>query len=157
MSFTDIVLAAGARTPFGDFGKSLRDLPLTQLGVHVVKASLGRAGISGAQADHLVFGNTAPVDHDGLFVSRKVALLAGLPEESSALGVIRACGTGSQAIVSAAQQIHSGHSRIAIAAGGENFSRVPTSPRRCAGVRCAGQWSSSTGSTMSTTAPSPRS
>jgi len=125
MSFTDIVLAAGARTPFGDFGKSLRDLPLTQLGVHVVKASLGRAGISATQADHLVFGNTAPVDHDGLFVSRKVALLAGLPEESSALGVIRACGTGSQAIVSAAQQIQSGHSRIAIAAGGENFSRIP--------------------------------
>jgi len=125
MSFTDIVLAAGARTPFGDFGKSLRDVPLTQLGVHVVKASLERAGIAGAQADHLVFGNTAPVDHDGLFVSRKVALLAGLPEESSALGVIRACGTGSQAIVSAAQQIQSGHSRIAIAAGGENFSRVP--------------------------------
>ena len=125
MSFNDIILAAGARTPFGDFGKSLRDVPLTQLGVHVVKASLERAGIDGAQADHLVFGNTAPVDHDGLFVSRKVALLSGLAEESSALGVVRACGTGSQAIVSAAQQIASGHSRIAIAAGGENFSRVP--------------------------------
>lgn len=125
MSFANIVLAAGARTPFGDFGKSLRDVPLTQLGVHVVKASLERAGLRGEQADHLVFGNTAPVDHDGLFVSRKIALLSGLPEDSSALGVVRACGTGSQAIVSAAQQIASGHSRIAIAAGGENFSRVP--------------------------------
>jgi acetyl-CoA C-acetyltransferase len=121
----DIVLCAGARTPFGDFGKSLRDVPLSELGVHVVKASLQRAGLEARQVDHLVFGNTAPVDHDGLFLSRKVALRAGLPEDSAALGVVRACGTGSQAIVSAAQQIQSGHSAIAIAAGGENYSRVP--------------------------------
>ena len=125
MSFTDIVLAAGARTPFGDFGKSLRDVPLAQMGVHVVQACLQRAGVAAAQVDHLVFGNTAQVDHDGLFVSRKVALQAGLPVDSAALGVVRACGTGSQAIVSAAQQIVTGHSRIAVAAGGENFSRVP--------------------------------
>jgi len=121
----DIVLCAGARTPFGDFGKSLRDVPLSELGVHVVKASLQRAGLEARQVDHLVFGNTAPVDHDGLFLSRKVALRAGLPEDSAAMGVVRACGTGSQAIVSAAQQIQSGHSAIAIAAGGENYSRVP--------------------------------
>jgi acetyl-CoA acetyltransferase family protein len=95
------------------------------MGVHVVQASLERAGLQAGQVDHLVFGNTAPVDHDGLFLSRKVALSAGLPEDSAALGVVRACGTGSQAIVSAAQQIQSGHSAIAIAAGGENYSRVP--------------------------------
>jgi acetyl-CoA C-acetyltransferase len=121
----DIVLSSGVRTPFGDFGRSLREVPLSALGVHVAKACLARAGLDPARVDHLVFGNTAPVDHDGLFTSRKVALLAGLPEHSSALGVVRACGTGSQAIVSAAQQIHSGHSAIAIAAGGENYSRVP--------------------------------
>jgi acetyl-CoA acetyltransferase family protein len=125
MSFTDIVLAAGARTPFGDFGKSLRDLPMAEMGVHVVRACLERAGIGAGRVDHLVFGNTAQVDHDGLFVSRKIALLAGMPEDSAALGVVRACGTGSQAIVSAAQQIASGHSEIAVAAGGENYSRVP--------------------------------
>lgn len=125
MSFTDIVLAAGARTPFGDFGKSLRDVPMAEMGVHVVQACLQRAGIQASQVDHLVFGNTAPVDHDGLFVGRRIALLAGLPEESAALGVVRACGSGSQAIVSAAQQIMSGHSEIALAAGGESYSRVP--------------------------------
>ena len=125
MRLPDTILCAGARTPFGDFGKSLRDVPLSTLGVHVVQASLARAGLDARQVDHLVFGNTAPVDHDGLFVSRKIALSAGLPEDSSALGVVRACGTGSQAIVSAAQQIHSGHSAIAVAAGGENYSRVP--------------------------------
>ncbi len=121
----DIVLSNGVRTPFGDFGKSLRDVPLATLGVHVVQACLARAGVDAAQVDHLVFGNTAPVDHDGLFISRKVAIAAGLPVASSALGVVRACGTGSQAIVSAAQQISSGHSEVAIAAGAENYSRVP--------------------------------
>jgi len=125
MGFQEIVLSSGARTPFGDFGKSLRDVPLCTMGVHVVKASLERAGLEASQVDHLVFGNTAPVDHDGLFVSRKIALNAGMPEDSAAMGVTRACGTGSQAIVSAAQQIQSGHSAIAVAAGGENYSRVP--------------------------------
>jgi acetyl-CoA acetyltransferase family protein len=125
LSPSEIVLSAGSRTPFGDFGKALRDVPLHTLGVHAVRATLQRAALDPARVDHLVFGNTAPVDHDGLFLSRKVALVAGLPVESAALGVVRACGTGLQAIVSAAQQIHSNHSRIAVAAGGENYSRVP--------------------------------
>ena len=125
MTLPDTILCAGARTPCGDFGKSLREVPLSTLGVHVVQASLARAGLDARQVDHLVFGVTAPVDHDGLFISRKVALNAGLPEDSASLGVVRACGTGSQAIISAAQQIHSGHSEIAVAAGGENYSRVP--------------------------------
>ena len=125
MSTHDIVLSSGVRTPFGDFGKSLRDVPISRLGVHVVHACLARAGLDASRVDHLVFGNTAPVDHDGLFLSRKVAIEAGLPVESSALSVVRACGTGSQTIVSAAQQIQSGHSEIALAAGGENYSRVP--------------------------------
>ena len=121
----DIILSSGARTPLGDFGKSLRDTPLTQLAVHAVKASITRAGLEAGDVDHLVFGNTAPVDHDGLFASRKVALEAGMSFESAALGVTRACGTGSQTIISAAQQIVSGHSQVAVAAGGENYSRVP--------------------------------
>lgn len=123
--FQDIILSSGARTPLGDFGKSLRDTPLTTLSVHAVQASLQRAGITAKDVDHLVYGNTAPVDHDGLFASRKIAIDAGMPIESSAMGVTRACGTGSQAIVTAAQQIASGHSHVALAAGGENYSRVP--------------------------------
>lgn len=124
-SMQDIILSSGARTPLGDFGKSLKDIPMTALGVHAVKASLARAGLKASDVDHLVFGNTAPVDHDGLFACRKVALDAGLPIESAAISVTRACGTGSQTIISAAQQITSGHSEVAIAAGAENYSRVP--------------------------------
>ncbi len=149
MSFEDVILSSGVRTPFGDFGKSLRDVPLSTLGVHVARACLARAGLQASAVDHLVFGNTAPVDHDGLFVSRRIALDAGLPVDSAALGVVRACGTGSQAIVSAAQQIVSGHSRIALAAGGENFSRVPYLSHDMPGRSV---WS--TGWTTSTAAPS---
>ena len=125
MAFDQIVLLGGVRSAFGDFGKSLREVPLSQLGTHVAKASLRRSGLAAQDVDHLVFGVVGVVDHDGPFVSRKVALEAGLPVESGALTVTRACGSGTQAIVSAAQQIATGHSRIAIAAGGENFSRVP--------------------------------
>lgn len=121
----EIVLAGGMRTPFGDFGKSLRDLPLAALGVHAANACLGKAGLPAARVDHLVFGNVVPVDDDGHFVSRKVALGAGLPVESSAFSVNRACASGSQAIASAAQNVREGLSEIALAAGGENFSRVP--------------------------------
>jgi acetyl-CoA C-acetyltransferase len=124
-AFANVVLASGQRTPFGDFGKSFKDVPLSTLGTHAAKASLAKAKLSASDVDHLVFGNTAPVDHDGLFIARKVALMTGLPEESSALQVVRACGTGSQAIVSAATQIATGHSSIAVAAGAENYSRVP--------------------------------
>lgn len=120
-----VILSSGVRTPFGDFGKGLRDVPLASMSVHVVQASLARAMLEPQRVDHLVFGTTASVDHEGLFISRKVAMDAGLPEDSSALGVVRACGTGTQAIISAAQQIQSGHSRMAVAAGAENYSRVP--------------------------------
>lgn len=119
----EIILAGGMRTPFGDFGRSLKNLPLTELGTHAAKACLAKAGLAAARVDHLVFGNAMPVDHDGYFASRVIALNAGMPVESSALNVSRACGSGTQAIISAAEQIISGHSRIALAGGGENFSR----------------------------------
>lgn len=121
----EIVLAGGMRTPFGDFGKSLKDVPLTALGIHAAKACLNRAGLGPEAVDHLVFGNCLPVDPDGLFSSRVIALGTGMPVESSALNVSRACGSGAQAIITAAEQILSGHSRIALAGGGENFSRSP--------------------------------
>ena len=121
----DIVLAGGKRTPFGDFGKSLREIPLAELGVHAARACIAAAGIGAGRIDHLVFGNVLPVDYDGHFISRKVALGAGLPIESSAFSVNRACASGSQAIASAAQNVRDGHSAISLAAGGENFSRAP--------------------------------
>ena len=121
----EIILAGGMRTPFGDFGKSLRDIPLADLGIHATKACLRQAGLDAAHVDHLVWGNVLPVDQEGYLAARYIAIKAGLPEESAALNVNRACGSGTQAIISAAQQIMTGHGEIAVAGGGENFSRAP--------------------------------
>ena len=107
---TDIVLAAGIRTPFGDFGKSLRDVPLTDLAAHAAKASISRSGLQPTDIDHVVFGSTLFPDRDTLFSRRVVGIKAGLPEEVPALNVTRACGTGLQALISASQQIKEGQS-----------------------------------------------
>lgn len=120
-----IVISAPARTPFADFGHSFRDTPLTDLAVHAARASLARSGLKDEDIDHLVYANTVPVDHDSLFGARVVSGAMGLPEQVSALTVSRGCGAGLQAIVSAAEQIISGHSSIALAGGAENYSRAP--------------------------------
>ena len=121
----EIILAGGMRTPFGDFGKSLEDIPLADLGIHATKACPKKAGLDAEHVDHAVWGNVLPVDQEGYLAARYIAIKAGLPEESAALNVNRACGSGTQAIISAAQQIMSGHSEVAVAGGGENFSRAP--------------------------------
>lgn len=122
---TEIVLVGGMRTPFGDFGKSLRDIPLVQLGAHEARATMAQCGLAAEAVDHLVWGNVLPVDQEGYLAARAVALKAGLAEVSTAMNVNRACGSGLQAIISAAEHIGSGHSAVALAGGGENFSRAP--------------------------------
>ena len=86
----EIILAGGMRTPFGDFGKSLKDIPLAALGIHATRACLERAGLDAEHVDHLVWGNVLPVDQEGYLAARYIAIKAGLPEESAALNVNRA-------------------------------------------------------------------
>ncbi len=121
----EIVLCQGRRTPFGDFGRSLTEVPGTELTTHAAQATLDAAGLDPKKVDHLVCGNVVPVDQGGYYASRVTALNVGMREESRALNVSRACGSGTQAIVSAAEQILSGHSSIALAGGYENTSRAP--------------------------------
>jgi acetyl-CoA acetyltransferase family protein len=121
----EIVLAGGKRTPFGDFGKSLKEIPLSALATHAAKACVEDAEISPEDIDHVVWGNVLPVDPDGYYVGRVAGMNIGMKEESCALQVNRACGSGTQAILTAAQQIMTGHGKIALAGGGENFSRGP--------------------------------
>ena len=77
----------GKRTPFGDFGKSLRDTPLSQLATHAANAALMDAKVEPTEVDHLVWGNVLPVDPDGFYTGRVAALNVGMPEESCALQV----------------------------------------------------------------------
>lgn len=121
----EIILAGGMRTPFGDYGKSLKDITGTDLATHAASACLNDLNLPPNEVDHLVLGNVLPVDQGGYFASRVVALECGLSTESRALNVSRACGSGSQAIISATEQIMTGHSKIALAGGYENFSRAP--------------------------------
>ncbi|MEM9520175.1 MAG: thiolase family protein [Actinomycetota bacterium] len=121
----DVVLCGGKRTPFGDFGKSLKDIPGPDLGTHAAKATMADLQLDPADVDHLVCGNVMPVDQGGYFSARVIALDAGMPEDSRALNVSRACGSGTQAMVSAAEQIMTGHSEVALAGGYDNSSRAP--------------------------------
>lgn len=120
-----IVLTAGKRTAFGDYGRSLRDVPMIEIGRVAAVGCIEASGVDVSAIDHLVWGNVLPVDQEGFLASRVIALNAGLPLESAATNVSRACGSGTQAILTAAEQILSGHGAIAVAGGGENFSRAP--------------------------------
>jgi acetyl-CoA acetyltransferase family protein len=121
----EIVIAAGMRTPLGVFGGALKGVPMSDQAAHAVKATLAAAGVGPEAIDHFVFTTTVPTDRDSLFSARVVSMHSGLSEDIPALFVSRACASGLQAILSAGQQIETGHSEVAIAAGSEVFSRVP--------------------------------
>lgn len=82
----EIVIAAGKRTPFGDFGRSLKDIPLSTLATHAAKATVEAAGIEAGDVDHIVWGNVLPVDPDGFYVGRVAGLNIGMAEESRTRG-----------------------------------------------------------------------
>jgi acetyl-CoA acetyltransferase family protein len=130
-----VVLAGGVRTPFGRFGGKLAAYDVSRLAVPVVKEVMRRVGVAPEDVDHLVFGNTIHSTADAPFGARVVTLESGLPITTRSLGVIRACGTGLQAIVSAAEQIALGRSEVAVAAGAEVYSQAPHVIRARWGVK----------------------
>ena len=121
----EVFLSSGARSALGDFGGSLKNVEFTELASTVAKAALTKSGITPSAIDHIVFTTTCPTDKDSLFSARVVGMKTGLPESAAALDVSRACASGLQAIISAGQQLQSGHSKLALAAGAEMFSRAP--------------------------------
>jgi acetyl-CoA C-acetyltransferase len=122
---TDILIIAGARTAIGGFGGSLKDLSPTRLGTVVAREAISRAGVEPPEIDHSVFGTVIPNEAADLFLGRTVAIEAGMSDESQGLTVNRLCGSGAQAIVSAAQMIKLGEAKIALAGGAEAMSRAP--------------------------------
>ena len=120
---TGVVISSAARTAVGSFGRSLRDVPPSELGATAARAAIERAGLDPAQLEQVVFGNvihTSPEDH---YLARVVGINAGIPKESPALTVNRLCGSGLQAIISAAQMIQTGDAEVALAGGAESMSR----------------------------------
>lgn len=123
---TDVVIVEGARTPFGRFCGGLRTVSAIDLAVFAVKGALERAGLpSSEHVDHLVFGNVIQTSPDAAYLSRHVALAAGLPVECSAVTVNRLCGSGLEAILYGARLIQTGEAEIVVAGGSENMSQAP--------------------------------
>ncbi|MFP5511777.1 MAG: acetyl-CoA C-acyltransferase family protein [Alphaproteobacteria bacterium] len=121
----DIVIVGAARTAIGGFGGTLKDVPLTQLATVAVKAALERSGAAADAIGHVVMGNVIPTDTNDAYLSRVAAIDAGIPIEVPAFNVNRLCGSGLQAIVSAAQAIALGDCEVAIGGGAESMSRGP--------------------------------
>ncbi|QDX81134.1 acetyl-CoA acetyltransferase [Denitratisoma sp. DHT3] len=119
----EVVVVGGARTAIGSFGGSLKDIAPCELGSLVVKEAIARAKIDPARIGHLVMGNVVHTERRDMYVSRVAAINAGLSNESCALTVNRLCGSGFQAIVSAAQSILLGDTDAAVGSGVESMSR----------------------------------
>ncbi|SDF12948.1 acetyl-CoA C-acyltransferase family protein [Sulfitobacter delicatus] len=121
----DIVILGGARTAIGTFGGALAATPPSALGSIVARAVMERAGVDPAQIGHVVFGNVINTEPRDMYLSRVAAREAGVPDEVPAMNVNRLCGSGVQALVSAAQSLMLGDADFALAGGAENMSRAP--------------------------------
>jgi acetyl-CoA C-acetyltransferase len=119
----EVVVLSGVRTGVGKYGGSLKDFPPTKLGALVVREAVRRAGIQPADVGHVVFGNVIHTDKRDMYLSRVAAVDGGLPVETPAMTLNRLCGSGLQAIVSAAQAIKLGDADAAVAGGAESMSR----------------------------------
>lgn len=119
----EIVILSGVRTAIGDYGGALKDLAPTDLAARVVREAVSRAKLAPEDVGHVVFGNVIHTEPKDMYLSRVATINGGLPKETPALTLNRLCGSGLQAIVSAAQAIKLGDADVALAGGAESMSR----------------------------------
>jgi acetyl-CoA C-acetyltransferase len=124
MSQREVVILSGVRTAIGDYGGSLKDIPPAELGAKVIKEAVARAKVDPADIGQCVIGNVIHTEPRDMYIARVAAVDGGLPVETGALTVNRLCGSGLQAIVSAAQYILLGDTEAAVAGGAESMSRA---------------------------------
>jgi acetyl-CoA C-acetyltransferase len=127
----EVVVLSGVRTAIGDYGGVLKDLAPTELAARVVREAVSRAKVAPEDVGHVVFGHVIHTEPKDMYLSRVAMLNGGLPKETPALTLNRLCGSGLQAIVSAAQVIKLADADVALAGGAESMSRggylAPTS------------------------------
>src|SRR5580765_3085199 len=121
---TDVMVVAGARTAIGDYGGAFKDIPPTRLGSIAIKEALKRGEIDPATVGHVVMGSVIHGEARDMYLSRVAAVDAGVPVGTPCLTVNRLCGSGLQAIVSAAQHILLGDTDTVVAGGAESMSRA---------------------------------
>jgi acetyl-CoA C-acetyltransferase len=120
----EIVISTPLRTGIGTFGGALKDTPATDLGATVGKEVLSRAGVEGDQVDQIIVGNILSAGQ-GMNPGRQVGIKSGLPVEVPGMTLNRMCGSGLQAVISAAQEIALGDADVVMAGGIENMDRAP--------------------------------
>jgi acetyl-CoA C-acetyltransferase len=120
----DVMVVSGARTAIGDYGGALKDVPPTRLGAIAIREAVARAKLDPASVGHVVMGSVIHGEARDMYLSRVAALDAGLPDGTPCLTVNRLCGSGLQAIVSAAQHILLGDADLVVGGGAESMSRA---------------------------------
>jgi acetyl-CoA C-acetyltransferase len=123
VALQDVVILSGARTAIGDFGASLSGYSPAELGTFAGRAAIERAGVAAEEIDHCIFGHIITTSPQDAYLARHIALNCGLAEHSAALNVNRLCGSSVQSLISAAQMIQAGASRLALAGGAESMSQ----------------------------------
>lgn len=121
----EIWFLSAKRTPFGTFGGTLKDFSGTDLAVESAKAAIAQARISPEDIQHVVYGNVMQTSPDAIYLPRHVGLRAGVPILVPALGVNRLCGSGFQALVSAAELMLTDQAQVVLAGGTESMSQAP--------------------------------
>ena len=124
-SSRDVLFLSAKRTAFGAFGGALKDLRATDLGTIAAQAALAQADVRPDEIDEVIFGNVLQTTPEDVYCARHIGLRAGLPVETPALTVNRLCGSGFQAIVTAAQEIRTGDAEMALVGGTESMSQAP--------------------------------
>lgn len=124
MTQREIVVLSGVRTAIGSYGGSLKDIPPCQMAAECVAEAVKRAGIAPEDIGHSVFGNVVHTERRDMYLGRVAAVNGGLPHETPSLTLNRLCGSGLQAIITAAQQIELGVCDAAVAGGSESMSRA---------------------------------
>ena len=120
----DVVIVGGVRTAIGTMNGALSQTPASDLAAAVIKEAVARSGIEGEQVDQVILGCVGQVAEDG-YISRVATLKAGLPVDTPAYTVNRICGSGLEAIHSAARWLQTGDAEIIVAGGAENMSLAP--------------------------------
>ena len=120
----DVVVLSGTRTAIGKYGGGLKDVPPCDLAATVVREAVTRSGLAPDEIGHAVFGNVIHTEARDMYLARVAAVNGGLPVETPAFNVNRLCGSGLQAILSAAQAIMLGDVETAVAGGAESMSRA---------------------------------
>jgi hypothetical protein len=121
----DVVIVGAARTAIGSFGGALKEVAPSRLGTLVIGAALARAGLRPDQVEHVVMGQVIQTEPRDAYLARVCAMDAGVPARAPALTVNRLCGSGLQAIVSAAQMVRLGECDVVVAGGAETMSKAP--------------------------------